>query len=63
MSHLTLPLLSVPDVVVLPGMVVPIELDDDVRAVIDAAQAAAPRARTAGCCSRRGWPTATRPTA
>jgi ATP-dependent Lon protease len=36
---LTLPILSVPDLVVLPGMVVPIELDSDARAVIDAARA------------------------
>ena len=36
---LTLPILSTPDLVVLPGMVVPIELDTDSRAVIDAAQA------------------------
>ena len=36
---LTLPLLSLPDVVVLPGMVVPVELDGDARAVIDAARA------------------------
>ncbi len=35
----TLPLLSVPDLVVLPGMVVPIELDADARPVVDAAQA------------------------
>ncbi len=37
---LTLPLLSLPDQVVLPGMVVPLELDADVRAVVDAARAA-----------------------
>src|SRR5579875_736046 len=36
---LTLPILSLPDVVVLPGMVVPVELDGDARAVIDAARA------------------------
>jgi len=36
---ITLPLLSLPDVVVLPGMVVPVELDGDSRPVIDAAQA------------------------
>jgi ATP-dependent Lon protease len=36
---LTLPILSLPDVVVLPGMVVPVELDSDARAVIDAARA------------------------
>jgi ATP-dependent Lon protease len=34
-----LPLLSAPDLVVLPGMVVPVELDGDSRPVIDAAQA------------------------
>jgi ATP-dependent Lon protease len=37
----TLPVLSVPDVVVLPGMVVPVELDDAAQAVIDAARAGA----------------------
>ncbi|MCW2760079.1 MAG: endopeptidase La [Marmoricola sp.] len=36
---ITLPLLSVADLVVLPGMVVPIELDGDTRPVVDAAQA------------------------
>jgi ATP-dependent Lon protease len=36
---LTLPMLSLPDLVVLPGMVVPVELDSDARAVIDAARA------------------------
>ena len=36
-----LPLLSVPDLVVLPGMVVPVELDGDARPVVDAAQAGA----------------------
>jgi ATP-dependent Lon protease len=36
---LTLPILSLSDVVVLPGMVVPVELDSDARAVIDAARA------------------------
>jgi ATP-dependent Lon protease len=36
---LTLPILSLPDLVVLPGMVVPVELDSDTRAVIDAARA------------------------
>jgi ATP-dependent Lon protease len=34
-----LPILSLPDLVVLPGMVVPVELDDGARAVIDAARA------------------------
>ncbi|KQT91143.1 Lon protease [Marmoricola sp. Leaf446] len=37
----TLPLLSLPDTVVLPGMVVPVELDADTRPVVDAARAAA----------------------
>jgi ATP-dependent Lon protease len=36
---ITLPILSLPDIVVLPGMVVPVELDSDTRAVIDAARA------------------------
>jgi ATP-dependent Lon protease len=36
---LTLPMLSLPDTVVLPGMVVPVELDDAAQAVIDAARA------------------------
>ncbi|MEO6884821.1 MAG: endopeptidase La, partial [Jatrophihabitantaceae bacterium] len=36
---INLPLLSVPEIVVLPGMVVPIELDDNARAVIDASRA------------------------
>ncbi len=35
---LQLPMLSLADVVVLPGMVVPVELDDAAQAVIDAAQ-------------------------
>ena len=38
---LNLPVLSLPDVVVLPGMVVPVELDDAAQAVIDAAKAGA----------------------
>jgi ATP-dependent Lon protease len=38
---LNLPMLSLPDVVVLPGMVVPVELDDAAQAVIDAARAGA----------------------
>ncbi len=37
----SLPLLSVPDLVVLPGMVVPVELDGDARPVVEAAQAGA----------------------
>ncbi|WP_375499474.1 endopeptidase La [uncultured Jatrophihabitans sp.] len=36
---ITLPILSLPDLVVLPGMVVPVELDGDSRPVIDAARA------------------------
>jgi ATP-dependent Lon protease len=36
---INLPILSLPDTVVLPGMVVPVELDDAARAVIDAARA------------------------
>src|SRR3954468_17757034 len=36
---LKLPVLFVPDLVVLPGMVVPLELDDAARATIDAARA------------------------
>src|SRR4051794_28709249 len=38
MSTTRLPVLFVPDVVVLPGMVVPIELDESSRAAIDAAR-------------------------
>ncbi|HEY2298246.1 MAG TPA: endopeptidase La [Jatrophihabitans sp.] len=38
---LHLPMLSLPDTVVLPGMVVPVELDDAAQAVIDAARAGA----------------------
>src|SRR5579875_2370448 len=36
---LNLPVLSLPDTVVLPGMVVPVELDDAAQAVVDAAGA------------------------
>src|SRR5438067_13895329 len=36
---LRLPMLSLEDTVVLPGMVVPIELDDAARAAVDAARA------------------------
>ena len=39
MSHHSLPVLFVSDVVVLPGMVVPIELDESSQAAIDAARA------------------------
>ena len=38
---INLPVLSLPDLVVLPGMVVPVELDDAARAAIDAARAGA----------------------
>jgi ATP-dependent Lon protease len=38
---LNLPVLSLPEVVVLPGMVVPVELDDAAQAVVDAARAGA----------------------
>ncbi len=38
-DRISLPLLSVPDLVVLPGMVVPVELEGDARPVIEAAQA------------------------
>ena len=39
MSHKSLPVLFVSDLVVLPGMVVPLELDESSRAAIDAARA------------------------
>ncbi|WP_148613489.1 endopeptidase La [Nocardioides rubriscoriae] len=39
MTHTALPILFVTDLVVLPGMVVPVELDDAARAAIDAAGA------------------------
>src|SRR5689334_14587158 len=38
-NTLALPVLALPEPVVLPGMVVPIELDDAVQAVVDAARA------------------------
>ena len=38
---INLPVLSLPDLVVLPGMVVPVELDDTARAAVDAARASA----------------------
>ena len=40
-----LPVLSLTDAVVLPGMVVPIELDEPAQAAIDAARAAAASGR------------------
>jgi len=39
MSTTRLPVLFLTDLVVLPGMVVPIELDDAARAVVDTAKA------------------------
>jgi ATP-dependent Lon protease len=36
---INLPMLSLPEIVVLPGMVVPVELDDAAQAVVDAARA------------------------
>jgi len=41
MTSLKLPVLSLSDIVVLPGMVVPIELDDAAQAAVDAARSAA----------------------
>ncbi|HEY2166147.1 MAG TPA: endopeptidase La [Jatrophihabitantaceae bacterium] len=38
---INLPVLALPDLVVLPGMVVPVELDEPARAAVDAARAAA----------------------
>ena len=38
---INLPVLSLPDHVVLPGMVVPVALDEPARAAVDAARAAA----------------------
>ena len=53
---LTLPILSLPDLVVLPGMVVPVELDSDARAVIDAARAGSGRRRPAAAGPPAGRP-------
>ena len=41
MTSLNLPVLSLRDLVVLPGMVVPVELDDAAQAAVDAARSAA----------------------
>src|SRR5918993_649801 len=41
MTSTTLPVLPLDDVVVLPGMVIPIELSPEARATVDAARAAA----------------------
>ena len=46
MSTTRLPVLFLTDLVVLPGMVVPIELDDSARAAVDAA-----RSHSDGACS------------
>ncbi|MGH3488636.1 MAG: LON peptidase substrate-binding domain-containing protein, partial [Actinopolymorphaceae bacterium] len=51
MTTLTLPLLFLADTVVLPGMVVPVELDGDRQAAVDAARLAA-RASTPVAASR-----------
>ena len=40
-EHVNLPVLSLPDLVVLPGMVVPVELGETSRAAVDAARAGA----------------------
>ncbi|MBO9524427.1 MAG: endopeptidase La [Nocardioidaceae bacterium] len=47
MTTKRLPVLFLDDVVLLPGMVVPIELNDSARAAVDAAQAAATEGETA----------------
>ncbi len=46
---IAVPVLFVSEPVLLPGMVVPIELDDAARVAVEAAQAAARRARRASC--------------
>ena len=43
-----LPVLFLPDVVLLPGMVVPIELDEAAQAAVDAARAASPDSAEGG---------------
>ena len=62
MSHVTFPVLFVSDLVVLPGMVVPLELDESSQAAIDAARASGssllpspgrPRLRGPLCVARR----------
>src|SRR5882757_6702896 len=45
-ENIAVPVLFVSEPIVLPGMVVPIELDDAARAAIEAAQAAAPSGQT-----------------
>ena len=58
-SHYSLPVLFVSDLVVLPGMVVSIELDESSRAAVDAARASS----EAGSSWPPGSRTATRRTA
>ena len=55
MSTTRLPVLFLTDLVVLPGMVVPIELDDAARAAVDTAK----RTATTRCWSRLALRTAT----
>ena len=43
MANLTLPVLPFTDGVLLPGMVVPVELDSEAQAAVDAARTRAPR--------------------
>ena len=50
-QNVQLPVLFAPDVVVLPGMVVPIELDNERRAAIDAARLAVSTGRAPGVTS------------
>ena len=60
-----LPVLHLTDAVVLPGMVVPLELDEAAQAAVDAARSVLPpdNADSPRCCSRPGSPTAMRATA
>ena len=60
MSDTRLPVLFVSDLVVLPGMVVPLELDESSQAAVDAARAEQRRPRS---WSPRGSRTATPRTA
>ena len=60
MTQASLPVLFVSDLVVLPGMVVPLALDEAAQAAVDAARASS---RRASCSSPRGSRTATRRTA
>ena len=61
-ERLTLPMLPLDDVVVLPGMVVPVPLSDsEARAAVEAAQAATGRGsdRRRRCCWCPGWTAST----